>query len=454
VTSNGQNWEYLAYAVPLPCGRAIVLIPLFGPRVQPISAIGEGQSLSGEKEKLMRTDKPNSRLHAFFDLFAHGSQRRGARHSLTFALAALMALPLTAASPALAQTETVLHSFTGKDGSLPGQRLTLDSAGNLYGSTVGNDGFIGSIFKLTPSGQLKVLYKFTDPNRLFTTGKLVLDSHGNLYGVDQTGGEFGEGSIFKLTPSGAFTVLYSFTGQGDGAFPNGVISDAQGNFYGTANFGGAFNQGSVFEFPPSRGIKVIYSFTGGSDGGEPFDSALYRDAEGNLFGTTMFDGGRISLGVVFQVAPDGTETVLHTFLGGSDGARPKGSLISDGNGNLYGTTSSGENLKGGTVFQITTAGVLSELHKFTGSDGFDPNAGLVRDADGNLFGTTFSGGSSNDGVIFEITAQDVETVLHDFSGSDGSTPYNGLIIDQLGNLYGTTGFGGAFDQGTVFKLVQ
>jgi uncharacterized repeat protein (TIGR03803 family) len=370
-------------------------------------------------------------------------------------LAALLTLTLAGTSPVLAQTETVQHSFNGKDGSLPGQRLTLDSAGNLYGSTVGNYPSIGSIFKLAPTGQLKVLYRFTDgQNRLFTTGKLVRDSHGNLFGVDQTGGEFGEGSIFELTAAGAFNVLYSFTGAGDGAFPNGVISDAQGNLYGTANFGGAFNQGSVFEFTPGHGVKTLYSFMGSTDGGEPFDSALYRDAAGNLFGTTMFDGGKISLGVVFKVTPEGTESVLHTFLGGSDGAHPKGSLISDGKGNLYGTTSSGKNLKGGTVFRITTAGVLTELHTFSGSDGFDPNAGLAMDADGNLFGTTFSGGASNDGVVFEITAQDVETVLHNFSGNDGSFPYNGLIIDQLGNLYGTTGFGGAFDQGTVFKLTQ
>lgn len=41
------------------------------------------------------------------------------------ALAALIALTLAVARPALAQTETVLHSFNGKDGSLAGQRLTL-----------------------------------------------------------------------------------------------------------------------------------------------------------------------------------------------------------------------------------------------------------------------------------------------------------------------------------------
>jgi len=162
----------------------------------------------------------------------------------------------------------------------------------------------------------------------------------------------------------------------------------------------------------------------------------------------MFDGGKISLGVVFKVTPQGAETVLHTFLGGSDGAHPKGSLISDGRGSLCGTTSSGEGLHGGTVFKITIAGVLTELHTFLGSDGYSPDAGLAMDAEGDLFGTTFSGGTSNDGVVFEIDAEGTETVLHDFSGgSDGATPYAGAIMDPQGNLYGTTGFGSSADQG-------
>lgn len=369
-------------------------------------------------------------------------------------LSAAMSLMLTAALPAFAQTETVLHSFNGKDGSLPGPQLTLDSAGNLYGSTVGNYPSIGSVFKLTSTGALKVLYRFTGgQQRLFTTGKLVVDAQGNLYGVDQTGGTSGNGSIFKLTQSGVFTVLYSFTGQADGAYPNGVIRDGQGNFYGTTNLGGTFGQGTVFKFTPGRGLSVLYTFTGGSDGGEPFDAALYRDSQGNLYGTTMFDGGTISFGVVFKVTPQGAESVLHTFLGGSDGAHPKGSLIADSAGNLYGTTSSGEHLSGGTVFKITTAGVMTELHTFSGSDGFDPNAGLAMDTEGNLYGTTFSGGTSNDGVVFEITPESAESVLHNFSGgSDGATPYSGVIINSEGTLYGTTGFGGTFNQGTVFQL--
>jgi uncharacterized repeat protein (TIGR03803 family) len=408
------------------------------------------QFLSGGK--LMHTAKSNLKRRNLFALLRRSYQRLGTLWSLTLSLAAVITLTLAGAHPVFAQSERVLHSFTGKDGSLPGQRLTLDSAGNLYGSTVGNYPSIGSIFKLAPTGALKVLYAFPDgQQRLFTTGKLILDSQGNLYGVDQTGGASGNGSIFKLTPSGVFTVLYSFTGKGDGAFPNGVISDAQGNFYGTTNRGGAFGQGTVFKFAPVSGVTVLYSFMGQSDGGEPFDSALYRDSQGNLYGTTMFDGGLISFGVVFKVAPAGTESVLHTFHGGSDGGHPKGSLIADSDGNLYGTTSSGEGLHGGTVFRITPSGVLTELHTFFGSDGFDPNAGLAIDAQGNLYGTTFSGGLSNDGVVFKMTPEGDETVLDDFSGGNGATPYSGLITNQQGALYGTTGFGGTFNQGTVFQ---
>jgi uncharacterized repeat protein (TIGR03803 family) len=375
---------------------------------------------------------------------------------LSFVVAASITFLATAGYSASAPIETVLHSFTGQDGSLPGTRLTIDRHGNLYGSTVGNDGFIGSIFELSASGKFRVLYKFTDMQRLFTTGQLVLDTQGNLYGVDQTGGTFGEGSIFRLTPAGVFTVLYSFTGQEDGAFPNGVIRDSQGNLYGTANSGGSFNQGVVFEFTPSGGEKVLYSFTGGSDGGEPFDAALYRDAHGNLFGTTMFDGGLISDGVVFKLSPEGIETVLHTFTGGSDGARPKGSLVADAEGNLYGTTSTVERFNGGTIFKITPSGVKTELLTFTAGsdqDGYSPNPGLSLDAEGNIYGTTFSGGSSNLGAVFEITASGAELVLHSFAGSNGSTPYAGVIFDQSSNLCGTTGFGGADNQGAIFKLV-
>ncbi len=83
------------------------------------------------------------------------------------------------------------------------------------------------------------------------------------------------------------------------------------------------------------------------DGAFPFGGVI-RDVAGNLFGTT-YGGGKygfgIGYGTVFKLAPDGTETLLHSFAGGSDGQSPKAALIKDKTGDLYGTT-------GDTVFTL------------------------------------------------------------------------------------------------------
>src|SRR5947209_9465123 len=157
-----------------------------------------------------------------------------------------------------------------------------------------------------------------------------------------------------------------------------------------------------------------------------------------------------------------TETVLHSFAGGSDGLDPEGNLIADQSGNLYGTTVFGggacKKSRGcGTVFKLAPDGTETVLYAFhRQADGGWPYGGLVEDAQGNLFGTTSAGGKSGDGhwgTVFEVTQQGVEAVLHAFqSGSDGDTPFAGLVLDQAGNLYGTTSSGGRFGFGTVFKV--
>ena len=157
------------------------------------------------------------------------------------------------------------------------------------------------------------------------------------------------------------------------------------------------------------------------------------------------------------------ETVLHSFGSGTDGAGPRGNLIFDSAGNLYGTTQGGGTSSYGTVFELTPGadGGQTEtvLYSFSGADGASPAAGLVFDAAGNLYGTTESGGASGAGTVFELarpaTAGEpwTETVLHDFgSGTDGTAPQSSLIFDAAGNLYGTTRSGGAFGGGTVFEL--
>jgi uncharacterized repeat protein (TIGR03803 family) len=168
---------------------------------------------------------------------------------------------------------------------------------------------------------------------------------------------------------------------------------------------------------------VLHSFTG-SDGAFPL-AGLIADSAGNLYGTTVSGGtGGCSqgagCGVVFKVSPSGTETVLYSFTGGSDGAFPEAGLIADRAGNLYGTTNRGGGSGGGVVFKLSSSGTETVLYSFTGgSDGRNPQAGLIADSAGNLYGTTEGGGSGN-GVVFKLSLGGTETVLHSFTGSDGA----------------------------------
>jgi uncharacterized repeat protein (TIGR03803 family) len=405
----------------------------------------------------MHSNRASTKTNSPSNIHPGGRRHSGTRQSLMVAVIALVILGLAGVLPALAQTETVLHSFNGKDGSYPFSRLTIDGQGNLYGTTGGNPvppATLASVFKLTPTGKLGPLHRQPATGICdLCIDNLLRDEQGNLYGSDAAGGMFGNGAVFKLTPSGTFSLLYSFTGGADGKYPNdGLVADEQGDLYGTTGLGGANGQGVVFKITPAGTEEVLYSFTGGSDGGQPW-GRLLRDAQGNLYGTTYADGGlQLSFGVVFKLTPAGTETVLHSFTGHSDGGHPNGDLTADSQGNLYGTTPAINKGPHGTVFKVTPQGSLTVLHTFSGPDGFDPRSGLLMDASGNLFGTTFSGGTSGDGVVYELTPHGVESVLHSFSGSDGSFPVGGLVFDQNGNLYGTTAYGGTFNDGVVFKL--
>src|SRR2546427_11556991 len=85
--------------------------------------------------------------------------------------------------------------------------------------------------------------------------------------------------------------------------------------------------------------KVVYSFAGDEDGEYP-DTELVMDHSGNLYGSSVL-GGDFSSGTVFQLAPDGTHTVLYSFTGGTDGAEAYGGVTLDADGNLYGATVGG-----------------------------------------------------------------------------------------------------------------
>lgn len=353
--------------------------------------------------------------------------------------------------------ETVLYSFTGgADGSAPSYgSLVRDSAGNLYGATTaGGPAYSGVVYKLSPDGRQTVLHGFTGgAGGWLPLGGVVLDSAGNLYGTTLYGGSVGGGVVFKVSSTGQATILYNFTSGVDGGAPSsGVVRDAAGNLYGTTQFGGTGGRGVVYRIDPGGHETVLYNFTGGAGGGVP-TAGVILDAAGNLYGTTE-EGGAYFGGVVFKISA-GQEKVLHEFQLSRISFNPHyGSLLLDSLGNLYGTTSGGGTASEGSIFKLDAEGRETILYSFPAApDGANPYAGLSRDSAGNLYGTTYQGGPSGAGTVFKVNSNGQETVLYSFTGGiDGGFPYAGVITDSGGNVYGTTYYGGIANAGLVFKV--
>ena len=412
---------------------------------------------------------------------ARSSQSRFA-HFIPAILAVVAPLALLATTAA--STTKVIYAFAGgNDGEYLDTDLVIDSAGNLYGSTVqGGKSSSGTVFQLSPSGAgwtHTVLYSFTggadggEPYKGVT-----LDPHGNIYGTAVTGGggscEGGCGVVFKLTRnadgSWTQTVIHQFTGGSDGFGPgSGLTFDQHGNLYGMTPTGGTYGFGTVYQLQPQTNgtwnLNVIHTFTGGNDGSSASAGRLLLDRAGNLYGVTTV-GGANGNGVAFEIThANGSWTLipLYAFKDQPDGAFPYGGLIFDKAGNLYGTTYYAGVHDVGTVYKLThTNGAWKEtvLYSFRGNtDGSSPISTLVSDAAGNLYGTTSDGGTGCAcGVIFKLAQNPngtwTESVPYRFPGAPSAGfAYNGMVADAAGNFYGATTHGGSANDGTVYKFI-
>jgi uncharacterized repeat protein (TIGR03803 family) len=389
--------------------------------------------------------------------------------------------------------ETVLFSFngtTGGDG--PAGTLVFDTAGNIYGGTIGGGSQQdGTIFKLTPHAGAawteSVIWNFHGKDGVNPNGGLIFDKAGNLYGTTTSGGGLGRqtcinlgcGTAFRLSPGAngkwTLTTLYAFQGQSDGSNPNsGLAMDSAGNLYGTTTEGGilgtGLGYGVVFKLSSSSGgwtESVLYSFTGGADGGNPSSDVIF-DASGNLYGVTA-DGANgsecsgLECGVVFELSPvaggQWRESVLYSF-NGIDGDDPVGNLTFDEAGNLYGTTRFGvSGAAKGTVFKLTHgASGWSErvLWNFTGgADGNNPTFGVTLGSSGQIYGAAAESENAGNGTVFELQAAQsgsyTETTLTAFPSGNGY-PKTALVADASGNFYGATNGGAAYGFGGVYEL--
>ncbi len=357
-----------------------------------------------------------------------------------------------------------------------------------------------------PSGAEKILYSFQNgSDGAFPRASLIVDKAGNLYGTaDNAGGaencSVHCGTVFELSPPATngtrwqFTTLYAFTGGKDGGLPTGnVIFGPDGSLFGTTDVGGVDlkhnGKGVAFHLGFSGGRwkeTVLHRFGQGTDSAYPHGGLVF-DKRGNLYGTTALGGPGQCLGGcgnVYELSPPArsgapwTETILHTFAGGTDGEWPQAGLVIDRAGRLFGTTEFGgfySEFCGsgcGTAFELTPSGSgttagYAVIHRFqpgNAGDGALPLDPLTLDAKGNLFGTALEGLPNNPGyagMAFELerstgTSTWTEHVLYNFPQytNDAAYSHAGLIFDGSGNLYGTSEVGGTSQNvGTAFKLI-
>lgn len=364
-------------------------------------------------------------------------------------------------------TENVLHVFSGADGGDPTAGLIMDGKGNLFGTAQGGGNYNGGVvFELQPvSGgwSFSVIHNFqfdgtSNFDGFWPAAALTLDTRGNLYGTTLQGGTgqcneavnasrgiappkgesfYSCGTVYELTPqadgSWSEKVIHSFQGTDGGWAASKLVLDKKANLYGTTTLGALGGTacigvevsgcGVVFQLARNGNgtwtENVLFEFTPGNDGAQPA-SGLLIDAAGNLFGTT--EGSFQEGGSVFELSPGSsgwTESTLVSLENEAAGFGSVASLVMDSAGNVYGTTqfgaSPGTTSKSslappkpfgpGTVFELSpgqSGYTATWLHTFgTGTDGYAPAAGLLRRGN-TLYGTTYSGGSAGNGTVFKL----------------------------------------------------
>ncbi len=330
------------------------------------------------------------------------------------------------------------------------------------------------------AGTENVLHAFDTKDGYDPYNGVIFDQAGNLYGTAFYGGSKdcdhnGCGVVFKLTPNGDGTwaeqAIYTFTGGTDGSHPySTLVFDAAGNLYGTtwgkASGGGGAGQGTAFRLTPGANgswqFSLLHTFAGGKDGARPY-GLLAIDKSGNLYGSTN-EGGSHSAGIAFELSPASgswKETPLHTFTGGQDGSAPIGLLLAP-SGNLYGAAEQG-GLGYGVIFELSLGshGSWKEtvLYSLTNTPGGSIPTSLALDASGNIYAAAAGGGSSTYcfegcGLVFRLSPQSNGTYKY-----TPLHPFNGgggedpsaLIFDSAGNLYGAAYTGGV-GMGLIFEL--
>ena len=367
---------------------------------------------------------------------------------------------------ATAPTLTTLVTFDGTNGAVPNGPLTLDAAGDLYGTTYGTGSGttgLGTVFELAAAATAittRATLNATVGDRPETG--VTLDANGNLIGTTSEGGSQNVGTVYEVA-AGSMTATDQANFADGGPDPTGespdggtLITDPDGNYFGTAYAGGPNNTGGVFEAAAGTDALTGVAFLTTSAGNQPVGGVV-QDSAGDLFGTTDF-GGANNLGAVFEVAAGASTATALVPFSMATGGRSVSGLAIDAAGDLYGSTFQGGANGLGTVFEIAAGtSALTVLASFTDDSGYNSEGTLLIDAAGDLFGTASNGGANDDGTVFEVAASSgTVTPIVSFSGTADlgrfQGPLGGVVADSAGNLYGATQYLGTAGLGTLFEV--
>jgi uncharacterized repeat protein (TIGR03803 family) len=303
--------------------------------------------------------------------------------------------------------------------------------------------------------------------------------NGVFYGMASFGGQNGTGTIFKISASGQFKVLHTFSvldanfHNEDGAYPlRTIVIGNDGNLYGTTRQGGqntclATNGCGVAWVIDRSGFRVLHQFTAS----EGHAASLLQSHDGFFYGcavwpaTSLPSSGPLPSGILYRMTPSGQDfQVLYTFSqtdsngANNDGADCYEPLVETRPGVFYGSATNGGTNGTGVVFRYSNwnPGVVEVVHSFSAIDaagdnwdGANPTARLTPAPDGTLFSTASYGGANGNGVVYRVGPDGCFADLHSFGATDpttganedGATPDYGVVLDG-DKLIGMADYGG------------
>jgi uncharacterized repeat protein (TIGR03803 family) len=393
-------------------------------------------------------------------------------------LAGLIAFELAFGLVAQAQNSpvTVLFSFFAEHTSKQPISMIKARNGRYYGTTIGGEGDLGSIFSISTDGTFATLYFFQDRSTGDTPyGQLVEGTDGNFYGTTVYGGLTYQGVAFRITPEGALTVLHTFgSDPTDGTNPySGLIQGRDGNFYGTTHAGGANGVGTVFRMTPEGKVTILHNFAlnqSPTGGARPNAQTLTRGRDGLLYGITQLNVDSAGdYGTAFRISADGKFKVMYRFPAPSSsdstsGYGPVAPLIEARDGSFYGTTQFGGGLNAaGTVFRMTPGGRVTFLHSFLQAPkggcgkvcepGSFPTNPLVEANDG-FFYSTISSCKGGQDCVYKIGRSGEFSDIYDFTSQEAMSA--GRLIPGDDGLYYSFAQGGGLIEhrrdGDVFSI--